>query len=73
MGELDKYVPISPQRISNIKVQSDDVIMWLKGVTGERVTMYYYMDGRNVTDIECVFGGDGTAVVYFGRHACYAQ
>ena len=36
-GELDKWVPMSPQRVHNIEVTADNIHIDLRGASNEKV------------------------------------
>ncbi|XP_076436393.1 uncharacterized protein LOC143275932 isoform X2 [Babylonia areolata] len=51
LGELEKWVPVSPQRVHQIRKTPLSLTLTLRGQVGETVTLTYLKDGvlRNVT------------------------
>ena len=72
MGELSKYVPMSPQRVSSIEVTTADVTLTLEGALGEKVVMYYYATQLQVRSVTCVIGSTLQAKVSVRQQACYS-
>lgn len=58
-GEHDKFVPMSPQRITDIIYTEDDLFLEVTGVSGEKVTISYILDGQ-LKNITQVFSMSGT-------------
>lgn len=52
-GEHDKFVPMSPQRVTDIIYTEDDMVLQLVGVPSEKVVVSYLLDGmqKNVTTV----------------------
>ena len=72
MGELSKYVPMSPRRVSGIQVTSADITLLVEGAVGESVTMFYSVDGQ-VRSVTCVMGETLRARVSVAHGACYTN
>ena len=45
LGELNKWVPMSPQRVQGLRFSASTVSLTLGGRPGEVVTFYYHLDG----------------------------
>lgn len=69
LGELSKYVPISPQRISAVDVSEEDVVIQLKGANAEKVTMFFLVNNNSVK-ISCTFDNSMTATMSLTKKAC---
>lgn len=61
-GEHDKYVPMSPQRITDIIYTETDMVLEVAGVASENVTISYLMDGQ-LKHITQVFSSSGTSMI----------
>jgi len=72
LGELDKMVPISPQRITDIEVQQDDILVSLTGVEHEKVKIYVYLESRTV-EIACRISRGLRARISIANKMCYTQ
>ena len=70
LGELAKWVPISPKRVTGLKVNDHDLEVTLKGAPGEVVDFHYYTDSLQV--IPCIISPAGTAVISFARQKCFS-
>ena len=47
LGEMEKLIPQSPQRMRSVSVSTDDVVVELVGVAGERIKVFvFYVDLR---------------------------
>ena len=69
MGELDRWVPVSGQRITGLDVTPSDVTLQLTGASNESVEMMFLEGAMNVK-IACTLGKDGLAKLSFGQKAC---
>ena len=65
LGERDKWVRISEQRIASIDLSADVLVLELRGEPGEQVSMDYVMRGQEtaVLTASCVMDMDGQAVL----------
>lgn len=61
-GEHDKFVPMSPQRITDIIYTENDMVLEVAGVASENVTISYLMDGQ-LKHITQVFSSSGTSMI----------
>ena len=61
-GEEDKYVPMSRNRVSDIVLTTDDVILTLQGTSGESTIISNFIDGE-ITRHACTFGQSGIATL----------
>ncbi|XP_050403537.2 uncharacterized protein LOC126819480 [Patella vulgata] len=71
LGELSKWVPVSPQRVQEIN-QSDDIIITITGKQSESVTFSFSVDGV-IRSINCVLGSSGTAQIYVRAMSCVSS
>jgi hypothetical protein len=68
LGELDKWVPVSPQRIITITAQANVTAVTVAGAPGEDLTLYF-ADGASIEAqeaplaVRCTLPPSGTAVV----------
>lgn len=69
LGELDKFVPISPQRVSDISITTNDIKIELKGETGEKVTFTVWYNGT-YNEYLCIIGKDSSATISLLRNVC---
>lgn len=70
LGELTKYVPVSPQRILNIQWDTADFTLQIRGAAGERVTLTYLL-GSQRSEVTCIVSEAGTAVLSIRDGRCY--
>jgi len=70
-GELSKWVPVSPQRVSNIEVTSEDIYLSLKGAVHEQVEFTWTLDGKWQQQV-CSISEDGTAVLGIISKKCWS-
>lgn len=68
-GELSKWVPISPKRVTEIHFSLDDIYVTLQGGSGERVVFSYSIDGQ-MSHTECVLSGEGTGTLQILSGKC---
>lgn len=60
LGEVDKMVPVSQQRISNISFTQSGVAITLRGTAGENVTFHYLVPGATKSRLaHCVIAAEG--------------
>ncbi|XP_055954459.1 uncharacterized protein LOC126814885 [Patella vulgata] len=71
LGELSKWVPVSPQRVQEIS-QSDDIIITITGKQSESVTFSFSVDGV-IRSINCVLGSSGTAQIHVEAMKCLSS
>ncbi|KAK3600158.1 hypothetical protein CHS0354_012281 [Potamilus streckersoni] len=69
LGELDKWVPISPQRVSEIEVTTDDVHVKMMGVPGEAFDFWYIYKNETYT-AKCLINPEGSAVFIMRYGTC---
>ncbi|XP_071096650.1 uncharacterized protein [Haliotis cracherodii] len=67
-GELDKWVPMSPQRVTDINV-ADDITISLTGAAYETVKFWFNVDGVS-SPLTCTLGPGGQAILSFTAGAC---
>ena len=71
LGELNKIVPQSPQRILSFSISTDDVIVQMVGVTGEHVDFaVYYLDEQMIKDIPCDFPDTQSVILSVANMKC---
>ena len=73
LGELEKLIPQSPQRIRSVSVSADDVVVELMGVAGEHIKVFvFYVDLRpqRVEEISCVFPDTESVTVSVANMNC---
>ena len=73
-GEMDKWVPMSRQRVKNIEVlgniaNADNVKMEIEGAVGETVNFYMSYGGESI-EFKCEFRGSGTRIIDFRERTC---
>ena len=69
LGELDKFVPMSPQRVTSISSSTEDIMLTLSGIPKETVTMTISVDS-GYHAVKCVIGEGGTAVISVAKMNC---
>lgn len=69
LGELSKWVPVSPMRVTRMTLSSEDVQVFLSGAPGEAVEFSYLADTK-MTRVNCVMSSAGTAKIFLGRMKC---
>ncbi|XP_067661072.1 uncharacterized protein [Haliotis asinina] len=67
-GELDKWVPMSPQRVTDINI-ADDITISLSGGVHETVSFWFNEDGKS-SPVTCTLGAGGTASLSFTAGTC---
>ena len=70
-GELDKWVPVSPQRVTDINISSSDLSIYIKGAGLEKLTFTLVVDGKWMP-FGCVLSKAGTAVISLAFKICLA-
>ena len=74
LGELDKFVPISPQRVSTISIGDSDIQVTLRGTPGEKLDFYLGIQtsvpgaGFGLT---CQISDLGVAILSIADLSCY--
>ncbi|KAI8505567.1 hypothetical protein Bbelb_167560 [Branchiostoma belcheri] len=71
IGETDKWVPMSPQRVKNILMYGNNVVLSLTGAPGETVTMAFTVGVKGLVEISCVLSEAGTATLNLNKETCY--
>jgi len=56
LGELDKFVTVSPNRIANFIYQQSGIEIVLSGVPGEMVTIYFLAPQNSIVSATCSIG-----------------
>ncbi|XP_046547851.1 uncharacterized protein LOC124257766 [Haliotis rubra] len=67
-GELDKWVPMSPQRVTGINI-ADDITISLTGAAHETVSFWFNVDGKS-SPVTCTLGAGGLATLSFSAGTC---
>ncbi|XP_067661068.1 uncharacterized protein [Haliotis asinina] len=67
-GELDKWVPMSPQRVTAINI-ADDITISLTGAAYETVSFWFNVDGKS-SPVTCTLGAAGLATLSFTAGLC---
>lgn len=70
LGEVNKFVPMSPQRIFSFSLESDDIVIVLSGATGEQVQFSISYLPSKVTVIKCAIGDSGHATLSVANRKC---
>lgn len=71
MGETDKWVPVSEQRIVAITpVQDTDIVLTVAGVRGETVPISYLLDGTLQT-VTCTFKITSSLMLSISNKSCW--
>ncbi|KAJ8299900.1 hypothetical protein KUTeg_021419 [Tegillarca granosa] len=68
LGELNKWVPVSPWRIKKLSY-SDDVAMKVAGEAGENVTMSYMVNDQ-IVNITCTVDMMDTIIIGLKDKSC---
>lgn len=68
LGEVDKWVPLSPQRIRAISTGSD-IIMSLAGSPGENLRIAFTENGK-LQFVQCTLDSAGTATLRYVSGVC---
>ena len=58
-GELDKWVPMSPQRVLQVATITDNVYVDIKGAAGEPIEFHATVNNK-WRKYKCIMGTDGT-------------
>ncbi|XP_064616666.1 uncharacterized protein LOC135480695 [Liolophura sinensis] len=69
LGELSKWVPMSPQRVTNIEI-AEDVYVTLVGAVDETVEFSFGEDFSKVNTVSCNLGPSGSAIVAHVAKSC---
>jgi hypothetical protein len=71
LGELNKYMPVSDVRVSNVEVSGEEVSVGVVGEAGELVPLTFYnQPSGNVTTVQCTLGASGHATVVMPWGTC---
>lgn len=62
LGEQAKWVPISPQRITSVKIDQSSLILNLNGSFDELVTMAFFINNVYTT-VECNFSSKNRMII----------
>ncbi len=73
LGELDKWVSVSPQRFAAVQGSADGVTAVLRGAAGEAVTVHFLSPAGDVLAGTCALGAAGTATVVAAAGAAGVQ
>ncbi|XP_067662761.1 uncharacterized protein [Haliotis asinina] len=68
-GELDKWVPMSPQRVVDINVDSNDITVRIAGAESEQVLFWFNTDGVSQR-IGCFISETGFATISYKQMGC---
>ncbi|KAK6165977.1 hypothetical protein SNE40_022776 [Patella caerulea] len=70
-GEVDKWTPMSNNRVTGIRVISDDLFLQLVGVPNEIVSFRFFRNMIPVAEIvKCSLGPTGSAEMSFNKKIC---
>ena len=70
LGELDKIVPVSEQRVLTIIKFGDTYVVKLRGAPGEEINMSTYdLKSSKVVTVQCTMAEDGTGTLGFSDAA----
>ena len=69
LGELDKWVPMSSKRISDIAIGTSNVEITINGGVWEKVMFTYIYDGQSFS-VSCVMSSAGSAVLSIIGNKC---
>ena len=70
-GELDKWVPVAPQRFKGISASMNDIKITLHGAAHEKTMIYAaYVDNMQWIVFQCDFGDTGSATISFAEMSC---
>ncbi|KAK4310150.1 hypothetical protein Pmani_018263 [Petrolisthes manimaculis] len=69
LGELDKWTPVSPDRITSIMTLSSTVTLAVEGVAGESVSIAF--SGQTDFNITCNFLTTGTMTIDTNTRSCF--
>ena len=69
IGEVNKWVPMSSQRVKAIDVGSSDVKVELEGVKDEVINFHIMYAGKSMV-FTCKFRGDGLAILSLNNKMC---
>lgn len=73
LGEMDKFVPVSEQRIRAIEATATDVMIQLVGVPGEEVSMSFWNPSNRSTPgmkFTCTIKADGSITLVIPQGNC---
>ena len=71
LGELAKWVPVSPQRVSSIEASNSELAVLLSGAAGEKVLLSAYNTATLETStLTCVLDAAGRATATFVAGLC---
>ena len=69
LGELAKWVPVSPQRVAGVEASDSQLIVQLVGAPAEAVALTGYLGASAVT-VRCVLDAAGRATAIFPDGTC---
>ncbi len=72
LGEISKWIAMSPQRVTKISFNHEDFNVFLQGASGETV-VFYYVHKSKADSLKCVLSKDGTAWISLADKKCYAD
>ena len=70
-GELDKIVPMSPQRVRSLSVSDLDIQVTLTGTPGEQIDFYFLEGTQNWWKFHCIISKESTATISVAQGTCY--
>nr|XP_006815625.1 PREDICTED: uncharacterized protein LOC102804514 [Saccoglossus kowalevskii] len=73
LGELSKWVKMSPQRVIDIITYSADIVLTLQGGVGEHIefTLVYTDDLKTPQVVKCVFPESGKMQMHISNKKCH--
>ncbi|XP_041369682.1 uncharacterized protein LOC121383654 [Gigantopelta aegis] len=71
LGELDKWVPVSPQRVTNIMVD-DDVTVRVTGAPKEAINFWFAVNNKPLL-VKCILGNSGFATIRLHSLNCFQE
>lgn len=71
LGELNKVVPVSEARFSEIIVTADDAMVRVNGVPTEKVPVSVYSMSTNKTQVvDCIISTSGVNILSLSTSTC---
>lgn len=70
LGELDKWVPISPQRLRDVIYVGKVPFLVLEGATGEKIN-YTFLQNDEKFSVECMIPESGAVRLDVRKRKCF--
>ena len=70
LGEINKVVPLSPQRFLSMNATADDFTMEVRGALNETVEVSFAVGIKGLFTIPCKFTKPGVAMLSLGQGKC---